>query len=578
MCGILGIIGAYDPVQAQKALALQHHRGPDHTGIYSDTHCFLGHNRLAIIDLHEEANQPMRSGSHAMVYNGEIYNYAELKKGLEHAVRFKTRSDTEVLLESFLTRGTACFESFNGMFALGIYDATSNTLTLARDRFGKKPLYYAEIDGAFCFASEIKALLALMLSTPQPDKQAFLEYLSVLSAVTPKTMYEGIYKLPAGSVLTRTREGAIQIDSYYDPSAAFGRHTKIGEQAAIEQVELLLQQSIEARLVADVDVASFLSGGLDSSLISALYARMSDQKIHTFSIGYDTYRQFDETEYARVAAAHIGSEHHEFIVGRDAFAEAYEQVVYHMDEPITDSACIPTYLLSQKVHESGIKTILSGEGSDEVFVGYKRALESLQSPDSLYRTVGENYGLPEMRNLLSDTFGNPLEQAHVSTDALHAALLPKTTHPLDWANYADLKLWLGEMLMMKMDKMSMAFSLESRAPFLDYRLVDFVLGLSPQIRIGRSPKHLLKQFAGKYLPDAIVSRRKKGFSSPFLFWHFESFGDSVQENLLTVNRELGWFKDEILYDLVLQGKKGLNVQLLWAIILFSHWYRTHYMR
>lgn len=607
MCGILGAYGGFGADRFENALNKLSHRGPDFSGTYFDGSLSLGHARLSIIDLLPEANQPFLDGNFAIVFNGEIYNYRELSK--KYSLELHTTSDTEVLLKLYEKIGVECLSELNGMFAFCVYDKKSQTLTLARDRFGKKPLYYFFDGSKFVFASEIKAILELLDKTPSINRHAFEEYLSYLSPMKSNTFYEGIQKLEAGCTAVFDIETKkLDVGRYYELSS-YTQPLAISEKEALSKIEELIFDSLRLRLVSDVPVASFLSGGVDSTLISALYSSISQKKIDTFSIGYDEYKDYDELHYARMASNSMGSNHHEFTVNKKEFLDAFEEIVPFLDEPFNDPAIIPTFMLSREVNKSGYKVILSGEGSDEIFMGYDAYFDYLKLDkinhelssgskdfmDSYHaqnQNLSRNYeslrriyerDLPIFR-LIGESF-NPLQKSkllstnpqNIDTDIKAMYETVKDQGAAYWMSYIDIRHWIGEVLMSKMDRMSMAHSLESRAPFLDYRLVEFAMSLPPDIRVGNTTKALLKKIAEKHIPKEIVYRQKKGFSSPYFEWYYEAYGDKILEEFMLVNKELGWFNDEFLRFLFEQGKMGKFKQHTWGLILFCRWFINRFM-
>jgi len=614
MCGILGIVGNYDEKTVLKALRLLSHRGPDNLGYYKDGNTFLGHTRLSILDLSSKGNQPMsdREGSIWIVFNGEIYNFKEIRSDLERYYKFKSNTDTEVLIYAYKHYGLDFFKKINGMFAFAIWDREKNIFLLARDRFGKKPLYYTFQNGNFIFSSEIKAILPLLDRRPQINRTAFLQYLSFLASLPPNTMFEGINKLQAGHYLIFDGK-TIKIEEYYDILDNVQPYKIKNLNEALEEIESILIDSVRHRLVADVEVGSFLSGGIDSSLVSAIYSLQKRSPIHTFSIGYNEYKQYDELSYADRAARHIGSIHYVKSLSKEDFIDVIDDVVYHLDEPVNDPACIPTYLLSQLVMKNNIKVILTGEGSDEDFLGYDFYFEMLKycnlqsqlnekefllayfldnfnlskrweyfkrSLDDLpvYRTIGENFTDRQKKLLLAEDAFKDLrdDMSYEFLDA-HWSNFKESglKEPSYWLSYIDFKIWIPEVLMMKVDKMTMAHSIESRAPFLDHRLVELALSIDCKLREGGQTKALLKPVAERFIPNEIVHRQKKGFSSPYLEWYYEHYGDKILKEWFDMNKELGWFSDEFLEFLYNEGSRGMFKQHVWSLIVFSKWFRIY---
>lgn len=607
MCGILGAFGDLKKERFEKALETLSHRGPDFSGVYEGENILFGHTRLSIIDPFPEANQPFLVDNTVAVFNGEIYNYKELVQ--KHSLNLRTKSDTEALVKLYGKLGIDFLNELNGMFAFCIYDKQQQKLVLARDRFGKKPLYYFFDAGKFIFASEIKAILKMLDFRPEINRRAFDEYLTYLSPTENKTFYSGIFKLqPGEKAIFDIESKTLEISQYYDLKNSTNI-IDISQKEALEKIESLLLQSIDYRLVSDVPVASFLSGGIDSTLISALYASASEQKIDTFSIGYDEYKVYDELEYAHLAASSMGSNHHEVVASRKDFLDAFEKIIDTLDEPLNDPAIIPTFMLSKEVHKSGYKTILSGEGSDEIFMGYDAYFDyqklqkisdelSIQSKNFLAVHHNQNQNLSRnweyLRRVYENDFPifrltgecfNPLQKSRLlkyDFDDMdeHKKYLYSKVSDRDasyWMSYADMKHWIGEVLMTKMDRMSMAHSLESRAPFLDYKLVEFVMSLPSAMREGDTTKSLLKKIALKHIPQEIVYRQKKGFSSPHFEWYYGTYKDKILADLRLVNDELGWFNDEFLSFLYKEGKIGKFKQHLWGLIVFSRWFIKRFM-
>lgn len=598
MCGIVGINKNIDDSLFNKALQTISHRGPDNQSLLHIDDCTLGHTRLSIIDLDSEANQPMLYDGIAIVFNGEIYNYQELKK--EYKLECKTKSDTEVLIRLYQKFGINFLDKLNGMFAFCIYDTNTKKLFLARDRFGKKPLYYYHTNNTFIFASEIKAILAILPTTPPLNKQALYEYLSFMTPLVPNTFYDGIYKLPAGHFMLV--ENNITISKYYDIDEF--EYKIFDEKQALTDIEALLIQSTQLRLVGDVEVATLLSGGIDSSFTSSMYARLSNKKINTFSIGYDEYLHYSELDYAKIVAKHIDSNHHEIIMTKQSFIDTIDKMLSHTDEPMADSASIPTYLLSQYIHNQGIKVALSGEGSDESFLGYdlyfklfkfyKIQDEVSQDNKSFLNSYHQNnFNLSKDWEYFNRTYNNTnIYQTMGETfTQIQQTKLFKSYNTLDhtkdyilknydctkWVSYIDFKIWIAEVLMNKIDRMSMAHSLELRAPFLDHNLVEYLMQVAPNIKMGDTNKYLLKKIAINYLPEQIVYRQKKGFSSPFIEWLYDEYKDSILEDILEVNKELDIFNEDFVKFLYNEAKHTRFKQHIWSLYLFAKWYKRTYL-
>lgn len=596
MCGILTAIGNHSKQSFEKSLDKLSHRGPDAQGIWGEKEVLMGHTRLSIIDLDARSNQPMIDERYALVFNGEIYNFEELKR--EYALTCKTTSDTEVLIKLYEKLGHAMLSKLNGMFAFCLYDRKTQELFMARDRFGKKPLYFSQSKGLI-IASEIKAILALLETTPSMNMQGFQSYFSFLSTLPSHTFFEGIHKLEAGTYATYVK-GVLTCKRYYEVGAK--ELLDVGETEVLAKIEELLLDAVQKRLVGDVEVASLLSGGIDSSLVSSIYAKASGKKIHTFSIGYDEYLHYDELDQAKEASVHIGSHHHELRINKKTYIDTIENTLTHLDEPMGDTACMPTYLLSKMVHQSGIKVCLSGEGSDEIFLGYDNYFEMAKyyqmhtELSSQSKTLLKSYlernpnwsrNWESLRRISSNQHpfysgGETFTKRQfdslrgVETEDVRKNVSIEK-NPFSWMSKIDFKIWIAEVLMSKIDRMSMAHSLELRAPFLDYRLVDYCLALPPKLRAGNTNKYLLKQIAQKYIPSSIIDRKKKGFSSPFIEWLYDEYGDEVLELMLRVSHQSGLFDPSFVTFLYHEGKEGRFKQHVWSLYLFCRWYNKLYL-
>lgn len=599
MCAIFGIIGEYDPKMARKSLSLLSHRGPDYCGIVEDKGFFMAHNRLSIVDLSLKASQPMIKDEIILSFNGEIYNYKELQNILD--IPFETHSDTEVVLRAYQKWGLSFVDHLEGMFAISIYDKSK--LYLFRDRLGKKPLYYMRTQKQFIFASEIKAILPF-LKNKSMNKDALHSYLSFLAPTPPHTFYKGIEKLESGH-FALYENGRFEVKEYYDLLPA---SIKIdSEQEALRVIKESLEESIEKRLMGDVEVASLLSGGVDSSLIAAMASEMGT-KLKTFSLGYEGYQQYDERKYAKQVSEHIGVQNIDIELSKDAFFEHLDSVIYALDEPINDPAAIPLYMLFKRIKEEGIKVVLSGEGADELFLGYRQYFEYLDiekagelhhknwlkkyfrsnfsmnrewewykrmfESEVLFRTSGEKF---------TDMQKNLLMRQNVK-DGFSMKYLQKYRNRYEkdgnkdesqWYSYVDLKQFQAEHFLTKLDRVSMAHGIEGRAPFLDHKLVEKVFSIEPSLRYRSGiTKELLKKVAKAYLPENIINRKKKGFSSPYMEWLIEA---GELESILRVNEQTGLFHQEVLQEYISSAKQGRYKQHIWGLYLFSRWYKKEFL-
>ncbi len=578
MCGILGC--NFQTNSFIKALNLLAHRGPDFQDTKEMKSVLLGHDRLAIIDLDNEANQPMEFDKIILVFNGEIYNYKELIK--TENLKVKTKSDSEVIIRLYQKYGFEFLNKLNGMFAFCIYDKKKDLFFCARDRFGKKPFFYYFKENKFIFASEIKAILKILDSTPNINYEAFMQYLRFLSPLFDNTIYENIKKLPAGYCLIF--DGKLTIKKWYEIPFA---NVKFSTKKVLEKIEDLLVDSVKLRLNSDVEVATFLSGGVDSSLVSAIYAKL--KKINTFSIGYDEYLHYNEIDYAKKVSKYIGSKHHELIISKKEYLENLDNVLNAVDEPFGDSATIPTLILSKFISDSGIKVALSGEGSDEIFLGYddyfnmieysKMKVDKLEdfnltkeweykkrkfNSEDIFYSSGETFTNLQLKKLLKN-FKQMKLPYHCKCD-FNTKL-----------SYYDFKYWIENVLMTKIDRASMANSLEVRAPFLDYRLVEYLFSLDFNLKKGNTNKYLLKQVALKYLPKEIVFRRKKGFSSPFIEWLFDECQDKLLATILEVNKHTDFFNEDFVKFLYNEAKEKRFKQHFYNLYIFARWFKKAYL-
>ncbi|RXI45295.1 asparagine synthase (glutamine-hydrolyzing) [Malaciobacter mytili] len=592
MCGILG--GNFLHNNFSHALKYIENRGPDFQEIKTINKNTFCHTRLSIIDLDNEANQPMVFDEILIVFNGEIYNYQELIK--EHNLHCKTKSDTEVLIRLYQKYDKEFLNYLNGMFSFCIYDIKKDSFFCARDRYGKKPFFYYYENSKFIFSSSLRSILALLEKKPSLNKVALSQYMQYFVSLGENTFYNGIKKLEAASFLT-LEKNQIHIKKYYK----INTYKKIKEESrALEDIEKLLFNSVEKRLTSDVEVASLLSGGIDSSLISALYTKISGKKINTFSVGYEEYENYSELNYAEITAKHIGSNHHPLVINQKDFINAFESTLEALEEPHADSAAIPLYLLTKKIKDMGIKTVLSGEGSDEIFLGYdnyakflkyyefEKTLSTSQTQflDSIIIALQNNTKESEyLRRIIKkenlyNSFGEVFTSIQKKKLFKKVPTFKSETakkDPVDWMSYIDLKIWLGEGLLSKVDRISMANSLEVRTPFLDYNLVNYMFSVQSDIKVGNTNKYLLKKIASKYIPKEIINRTKKGFNSPFNEWIQAEYKDEILALILRVNKQSNLFNENYLKEIYHLAKSRKFKQHLWSIYIFSKWFDKEYL-
>ncbi|WP_151950432.1 asparagine synthase (glutamine-hydrolyzing) [Aliarcobacter butzleri] len=595
MCGIIGTNFLNE--RFDKSLELLHHRGPDFQNSIKIGNKQFGHTRLAIIDLDEEANQPMIFDDILLVFNGEIYNYKELIH-VEH-LECKTKSDSEVLIRLYQKYGFDFLNKLNGMFSFCIYDMKKDLYFCARDRYGKKPFFYYFKDNKFIFSSSVKSILNLLDYKPNLNKVALSKYMQYFVSFGEDTFYQDIYKLESASYMiyepNKSRE--LQKKKYYK----INTYKAIkDEKQALNDIEELLFKSVEYRLNSDVEVASLLSGGIDSSLISVLYTKISGKKINTFSIGYDEYKNYCELDFAQITAKHINSNHHPVEINQKEYIKHFEQTLDMLEEPHGDSAAIPLNILTKQINKTGIKTVLSGEGSDEIFLGYdnyakflkyyefEKSLSNEQNlflndiigalqnntkeseylrrivkKQNLYNSFGEIYTYIQRKRLFKKVPTFKSETAKQD--------------PVDWMSYIDLKIWLGESLLSKVDRISMGNSLEVRTPFLDFNLVNYMFSVESHIKVGDTNKYLLKKIASKYIPNEIINRTKKGFNSPFNEWLNKEYKDKILDVIVEVNNETNLFNHEYILHIYELSKSNKFKQHLYSLFVFSLWYKKEYL-
>jgi asparagine synthase (glutamine-hydrolysing) len=592
MCGIVGFYNHKSKIDEAKLLhacKLIQHRGPDASNIYVDQEVGLGHQRLSIIDLSDAANQPMSdpSGQVILIYNGEIYNFRDLRRELlARGHTFHTSGDTEVLLHMYMEYGEKCLSYLQGMFAFAIWDKRRRLLLLARDRLGIKPLYYRMSEDAFSFASEIKALLALDAAPRRVDRQALHDYLTFRYTISPHTLFHGIQKLPPAHSLLFTEVG-IRLTRYWAPD-----YQKTAPMSEGEWIEALRQQfsnAVTSHLVSDVPVGVLLSGGLDSSVVAAVMQAGLTKPIKTFSVAFAEGGVYDERPFARKMAQHLGTDHHEICITAQDFIDALPAYIWHMDEPVADPASIPLYYVSQLARRH-VTVVLSGEGSDELlagyafwsqFKGYERLKLFKKIPalvrETLIRSLNANLfcsdrlekylqlsrhplsGYGSMVPYYQDNVLNEAEKQQLyckdflgllafedSTDKVRAAYHSAEAFEfLDQMLFVSMTQWLPEDLLVKADKMTMAHSLELRVPFLDHVLVDFITRMPTDLKVRKHGKehvvkYALKRAFADIVPREILEREKLGFAVPYAKWFKYEMRDMLYDVLLCkAGRESG---------------------------------------
>lgn len=645
MCGIAGYYNLERQsyvVQQSLLDAMQRtivHRGPDGFGtwIHADQQLGFAFRRLAIIDLSDNASQPMSDENQdcTIMFNGEIYNHRVLRAELEAlGYRYRSNSDTETILYAFQEWGIACLDKFEGMFALAIYDARTREFYLVRDRIGIKPLYFSLQGGVLSFASEIKALWALPWNKKELSTTALYHYLTFMVAPAPYTIFQKVYKLPAGFYAKIDGDDKkLTFCEWYSPLKALSNQEKKefhDEQFVLENIESLLDQATKKRMMSDVPFGAFLSGGIDSSLNVALMAKYVGQ-VKTFTVAFSDGPEHDELVWARTVAQHFGTEHHEVIISEKEAFEFYETMVYHLDEPLADCVCIPLYYVSKLAKECGVSVVQIGEGADELFFGYpvyarykhvydrwwnvtqkmvpqcaRKVAVHLIDPflknRVIHREMLNNWAYdrgffwggalaftehekkvllrdvyfsqdsedddPIVKNILS-TFSQKFDSFHVVD--FYKSRLQQSDDAYDFCKkvmYLELKQRIPELLLMRADKMTMAAGVEARVPFLDHKLVEFMLHVPGNLIFKDGiTKYLLKTVARKYLPAEIIDRKKVGFGAPTIRWfengtYFPSYFERA------AHRKNQFFSDRDLLFSASPSRRAVQkwvLQNLWAL-------------
>ena len=620
--------GEEQPVQENLLVDMRdtmQHRGPDGAGIWisPDQKVGLGHRRLSIIDLSESANQPMSNADDTLwiVFNGEIYNHAEIRAELEAKGRYQWKtnhSDTEVILHAFEEWGIYCLEKLRGMFAMALWDARKQELWLIRDRIGIKPLYFSIQGGRIAFASEVKALLKLPDQAARIHEEALYHYLSFLTTPAPQTLFDGIKKLPGGTWLRISAAGDVFEHRYWD---AWDDSSGLGdapEEAIAEQILAELRTAVTYRKVSDVPVGVFLSGGIDSSTNTALFSEGEGQPVKTFAIGYDDdYSSYqNELHFARMMADTVGANHHELRLNVDDLLSFLPRMVHLQDEPIADPVCVPVYYVSKLARDNGVTVAQVGEGADELFCGYPWWLRPLQLQKLDNRVAIPNifkqaailaaqrmgktdsrrfellrraaYDVPvfwggaeafyetQKKRLLSPRMRQQF-QGFSSWEALlpiyqrfEAGAWEKS--PLHWMTYVDLNLRLPELLLMRVDKMSMGVSLEARVPFLDHEFVELAMKIPEGVKLRNGTlKYILKKAVRGVIPDQLIDRPKQGFGVPVYDWLYGRLGDTIRQEVTNFTAQTDYFDPAEVNRLLDQG----NDPNTWYLLNLALWWKEY---
>jgi asparagine synthase (glutamine-hydrolysing) len=625
MCGICGIFFSDREwrVQGSTLAAMNRsivHRGPDDEGFFLEENVGLAMRRLSIIDL-KTGHQPLANENQDIwiVFNGEIYNHAELRPGLEaKGHQYRTRCDTETIVHLYEEYGRDCVKHLRGMFAFAIWDRRKRILFAARDRLGIKPFYYRWDGRAFLFGSEIKAILAYPGIAAEFNRGALAEYLAFGYLTRPETMFHGISKLMPGHTLELTEGGEPRIECYWDLPTS-GESDSQGREYFVNRYRELLESAVSSHLMSDVPVGVFLSGGLDSSAVAALTAKVRDDRIQTFSVGYGE-EAFSELAYAREVAEHIQSEHHEVRLSREEFFESLPKLIWHEDEPLVWPSSVSLYFVARLARER-VTVVLTGEGSDETLAGYTRYAWTLMNSrmDRIYRAVAPDFARRALRSaihhgplgaslhrklehtfLMRDgsswpsfyldnfysAFAGPELAELLTPDALAAAGDAYAGTMQVWEEsqgellhrllYSDINSYLIELLM-KQDQMSMAASVESRVPFLDHMLVEFTAGIPAKYSIhGMAGKFILKEAVENVLPRSIIYRKKMGFPTPWAHWLAGPELDVLEDLLLEPrSTQRGLFRPEVIKKIFAEHRATArdHGNRIWRLLNLEIWMR-----
>ena len=633
MCGICGVLAFNDSFACDERVAVamrdtMTHRGPDDRGVWSSStgRVALGHRRLSIVDVSHSGHQPMSNedGSLWVTFNGEIYNHATLRTELEErGHRYRSRCDTETIVHLYEEEGERCVERLDGMFALAVWDVRRRELFLARDRLGKKPLYWVRTPGGIAFASEIKALLRHPAVSADLDVSAFHDYLTFVCTPAPSTMFAGVSKLAPAERMTVGADGDIRSEIYWTPFCPQATEATAGrdENELEERLLELLRGSISKRMMSDVPFGVFLSGGVDSSTNVALMSELMSEPVRTFSVAFRQHERYNELEYAREIARLFKTDHHEVLIDVEDLVSFLPEMVHHQDEPIADWVCVPLYYVSKLARDSGTTVVQVGEGSDELFHGYQKYVDAVakrrrywepfqrvpplvrglvgSSAVALARHTGRGivpaqyvanaaagrqpfwggaicYTGELKRQILAGNGSRPdayrvvarlweeAEREHPGAD-----LLQKMT-------YLELKQRLAELLLMRVDKMTMATSVEARVPFLDRELVEFALALPEKMKVRDGVgKWLLKRTVEGLLPSEIVHRPKQGFGAPVAEWFRGDLGRRAQQEIrdssLAERGLLDYARIDDLWKAHRHGRANWSFQL-WCLYNVSAWH------
>ena len=635
MCGICGVWeygaaeGRVERALVERMRDVMTHRGPDDAGelIFDEGRGGFGFRRLSIIDLSEAGHQPMHGCTDRvwLVFNGEIYNHARLREGLEERGHiYSSRTDSETILHLYEERGLDFVYEIEGDYAIALWDADRERLVLARDRAGVKPLYFCQQNGRFIFASEIKAIVEHPDVTAEVNQEALYHYLTFVTTPAPQTLFAGVQKIPAGHMLVIDRSGDARLTQYWDalpPLKILERTEEEHQQRILE----LLRDSIKKRMMADVPFGVFLSGGVDSSANVALMSELMTQPVRTFTVGFNDCEELNELDSARVISERFGTDHHEVMIGREEMQKFLPELVFYQDEPIADPVCVPLYYVSKRARETGTIVVQVGEGSDELFGGYDWFRTYLQIEDRFWRhaerapvaarRAAAAVAQPLVKKVLRKRMASELIRRLGSNESLFwggAIVFDETMKPrvlstnmranhnglstydvvreyqeaiasarpeADAAarmTYLELKLRLPELLLMRVDKITMAKSVEARVPFLDHHLIEYAMSVPRELKVkGTTGKHILKRALESILPADVLYQPKRGFGAPVREWFRGPEGDDLIQRVMNSRlRARNFFDYEYIGRLADEHRREQRdwSANLWCLLNLTLWY------
>lgn len=632
MCGIGGVFEyahyndpGVSPEILTRMSSTMEHRGPDDSGyhISRDRRCGLTFRRLSIVDLSPAGHQPMSTpdGRYTLTFNGEIYNHLEIRKELEaKGYSYRSTSDTETILYAYAEWGPDCLKKFLGMFAIAIWDEEKKELFVARDRIGIKPLYYAKLGGRFYWASEIKVILSHPTFPKEMNRRAIPHYLSMVMTPAPETMFEHVMKLEAGCWMRVNSDGDAITERWWDLLDAGDIDRSITEAKAIEDIRFLLRRAIKDRMMSDVPFGVFLSGGIDSSLNVALMAELMDRPVQTFTVGFKELEKYNELSYARQIANKFNANYHEVLIDSHDARNVIEKLAWHEDEPNADPVCIPLYFVSKLARDNGTIVVQVGEGSDEEFLGYPWMLRDLRFYNKWWkqgipvplRRMGYLAASPLLKHPLMREYLRRYSQGEeffwggaIVFSEEHKAKLLQGYAAGDHSSYKFAEQWhreinkrypnteytrrmmylefrqrLPQMLLMRVDKVTMATSIEARVPFLDHRIVEYAFRLPPSVKLGPGmiPKNILKKAAENIIPNEHIYRKKQGFAAPVAEWLKKDWKDLFTEyhESSRIAREM--FDKSYIKQLHQDHIGGIrkNGDQLWALLNLFLWEKQYF--